>query len=118
MQPTAQAVGQNCLGPQPRRGERNDCGCRLRMDNRVPRPYFYRGGKWRERPGPLAELPRPIQVDLRALGLKQGVGSRGKGEASPNYCDIALPTCENTVFALVPIKRTVPITITRITANI
>jgi len=30
---------------------------------------------------------------------------------------IALPTCENTVFAFVPIKRTVPITITRITAS-
>src|SRR5271165_913535 len=29
-----------------------------------------------------------------------------------------LATCENTLFALLPIRRTVPITITRITANI
>jgi hypothetical protein len=30
---------------------------------------------------------------------------------------IALPTCENTLLALEPISRTVPTTMTRITAN-
>src|ERR1019366_49056 len=34
------------------------------------------------------------------------------------YFCIWLPTCENTLLALVPIRRTVPITITRITASI
>lgn len=39
------------------------------------------------------------------------------GQMRRNYW-IELPTCENTVLALLPIRRTVPITITRITANI
>src|ERR1700690_1583055 len=38
--------------------------------------------------------------------------------APPDYCEIVLATCENTVLALVPIRRTVPITITRMTASI
>jgi hypothetical protein len=40
------------------------------------------------------------------------------GGRTTAYCDIALPTCENTLLALPPIRRTVPITITRITASI
>lgn len=71
--------------------------------------------RWLYRKGDVAR-ERPRNGEHRLEG-KHSQNKRGGGESFAQF-DIWLCTCENTLLALPPIKRTVPMTITNITANI
>ena len=78
---------------------------------RTERKKFFPTRATNKQAGDLSQQPSVSGFEISLCGPR-----RDSNDARVYYW-IALPTCENTVLAFVPIKRTVPITITRITAS-